>query len=112
MLGATVRNLRGARPYTPPDNPARALRRGLQRWLGGMEAPDSGEWGAFGNREVQPAFTPVAFNATVAGTEGIFCPWTDPVGSILQETTTAPTNGQQLTSTSISGSGLTVTFTG
>jgi hypothetical protein len=85
---------------------------GSAEWI--VEAPDGGEWGSFGEpRSSLPAFTPVAFDATVAcGTEGIFGPWTDPVGSIVQEITTAPTNGKQLTSTSVSDSGVTVTFTG
>jgi hypothetical protein len=85
---------------------------GSVEWI--VEAPDGGEWGSFGQpKSSLPAFSPVVFDATVAcGTQGIFGPWTDPVGSIVQEITTAPANGKALTSTVVNDSGVTVTFTG
>ena len=57
---------------------------GSAEWI--VEAPDGGEWGTSGGPQSSlPAFTPVAFDATVAcGAEGIFGPWTDAVGSTVQ----------------------------
>ena len=85
---------------------------GSVEWI--VEAPDGGEWGTSGGpRSSLPAFTPVVFDSTVAcGTQGIFGPWTDAVGSIVQEITTAPRNGRALTSTAVNANGVTVTFTG
>jgi hypothetical protein len=85
---------------------------GSVEWI--VEAPDGGEWGSFGQPASSlPNFTPVVFDATVAcGADGIFGPWTDAVGSVVQEITTAPRNGKVLTSTSVTDNGVTVTFTG
>jgi hypothetical protein len=85
---------------------------GSAEWI--VEAPNGGEWGPGlnGGQSSLPAFTPVAFAGVACGPEGIFGPWTDAVGSTVQEVTTAPQGGMPLTSTSINAGGVTVTFVG
>ena len=85
---------------------------GSAEWI--VEAPNGGEWGPGPNgaQSSLPAFTQVAFAGVACGPEGIFGLWTDAVGSTVQEITTAPQGGIPLTSTSVNGSGVTVTFVG
>ena len=85
---------------------------GSAEWI--VEAPNDGEWGASpdGAQSSLPAFTPVAFAGVACGPEGVFGPWTDAVGSTVQEITTAPQGGITLTSTSVNASGVTVRFVG
>jgi hypothetical protein len=100
-----------AAPAVLPVPSGADLSGGSVEWI--VEAPDGGEWGTSGGSQSSlPAFTPVAFDAVACGTEGIFGPWTDAVGSIVQEITTAPRNGKALTSTAVNANGVTVTFTG
>jgi hypothetical protein len=85
---------------------------GSAEWI--VEAPDGGECGTAGQPQSSlPAFTPVVFGSTVAcNLASTPNSSSDAVGSAVQEITTAPRHGKALTSTSVSSSGVTVTFTG